>query len=107
MDYSARQAFHSALEGVTKPAFRIDPVLAERAHALWGNAEDLERALAMDDYRRFGETTRETYEAIADAYLVAADAYAEADNFFMVARMESLASTFRRLALRAPRSAQA
>lgn len=95
---SHHRAFITALERVRVPAFRINQNLAERAQALWGAAERLERERAQCDLRNFDEITPETCFAVSDAYLVAADAFGEAGNHRMAVQMERNAESFRSLA---------
>lgn len=96
--YTPLQLFHSALARVGRPAFRTDPVLVARGYELWGAAERLERDRASADLRDDGVVSAATYDAVADAYLVAGDAYDEAGAYNMAYRMRHDAHRFRNLA---------
>ena len=97
---SELRAFHAAIERVTAPAFIVDRTLGHRAFDLWRAAERLEAERAAVEIRTLGHVTPATYAAVADAYLVASDAYGEAGNFMMAYRMLSDAERFRRTAQR-------
>lgn len=97
---SELRAFHSAIERAA-PAFRVDRELSIRARALWRDAEQLEAVRASHDQQTVGYTTARTYNDVADAYLVAADAFLEAGSHDRAYQMQKHAELFRRQAERA------